>query len=175
MMKWGFVGRGRPPEGVGRYSAIVLVGALAMAMVMAAPLSAKEVYSWTDENGVTHFSDTPRASGDDRIIEAEEAYRPGSVEAQPIPSPEAADAAEQALSPAQARRAALRENAQTRREKQAEQEQLCSLHRQRLEQMEPARRVYYLDDAGNEVRMDDNQRMELIAESRTFLDDNCGD
>jgi hypothetical protein len=148
-----------------------MTGLLATAIV--APLPAAEVYSWTDENGVTHFSDTPRADGDQRVIEAEEAYRPGSVEIQPPAAAETGDAEQAALTAAQARRAELRESGQTRRERQQEQQQLCAAHRQRLEQMEPARRVYYLDEAGNEVRMDDDRRMQLIEESKAFLDDNC--
>jgi hypothetical protein len=39
--------------------------------------------------------------------------------------------------------------------------------------MEPARRVYYKDENGQEVRMDDNQRMSLIEESRNYIAENC--
>jgi hypothetical protein len=49
------------------------------------------------------------------------------------------------------------------------------MHRQRLEQLEPARRVFYTDETGESVRMDDDQRLALIEESRAFLDENCSD
>jgi hypothetical protein len=60
-----------------------------------------------------------------------------------------------------------------RREAQAEADRMCALHRQRLEQMEPARRVFYTDEAGESVRMDDDRRMGLIEESKEFIAKNC--
>ena len=60
-----------------------------------------------------------------------------------------------------------------RRQTQAETDRLCALHRQRLESMEPARRVFYANEQGESVRMDDDRRLELIDESRDFLADNC--
>jgi hypothetical protein len=50
---------------------------------------------------------------------------------------------------------------------------MCTRHRQRLEQMEPARRVLYTDDSGESVRMDDDMRMGLINESKEFISKNC--
>jgi hypothetical protein len=38
----------------------ILVGAALCAAVMAAPAFADEVYRWVDEDGVVHYSDTPR-------------------------------------------------------------------------------------------------------------------
>ena len=69
-----------------------------------------------------------------------------------------------------------REIAETRSRKAEEAqntEYLCSRHRTRLEQMEPARRVYYRDENGKEVRMDDARRVALVEESRTFIAENC--
>ncbi len=42
---------------------------------------AAEVYTWKDQDGVTHFSDMPPESGDAQQIEVEEAYYPGSSSA----------------------------------------------------------------------------------------------
>jgi hypothetical protein len=39
--------------------------------------------------------------------------------------------------------------------------------------MEPARRVFYTNEQGESVRMDDDERMALIEESRAFLAENC--
>lgn len=172
-MKQGFCGPLRVSGRNRTTRAFALLGLLAAAI--AAPLSAQQIYSWTDENGVTHFSETPRAAGDERVIEVEEAYRPGSVELAPPPAAEDGEAGEAPPSPAEARRTQLREHSQSRREQRAEQERLCTLHRQRLEQMEPARRVLYVDENGDTVRMDDDQRLGLIEESKGFLEANCAD
>jgi hypothetical protein len=144
-------------------------------------VSAAEIYSWTDENGTLHYSDTPPANGEMATLEVEEIYRPGTADttATPADEPEAASATgpeeEPAapLSAAQQRREKLAEDRAERRAKEAETEQLCARHRQRLEQMEPARRVFYTDAEGESVRMDDDLRMSLIDESRDYLDKNC--
>jgi hypothetical protein len=157
--------------------ALILVGG---------PLGAAEVYTWTDENGVLHFSDTPRAGGQSETIEAEEAYRPGTADAYARPAEtveaveaatpaEAGQAAEAPLSAAAARREEQARKRAERREAQAELDRLCAQHRQRVEQMEPSRRVFYTDESGETVRLDDEQRVGMVEESKAFLADNCQD
>ena len=145
-------------------------------------LTAAEIYKWTDANGVVHYSQTPPAHGQGTVVEAPEAYKPGSVSDEPPPATAGEDAGENGsageeapLTAAQARRQQLAQQRETARERQAENRQLCDRHRQRIEQMEPARRVFYTDEAGEQVRMDDDLRLALIEESRTFVDENCGD
>ena len=154
-----------------------------LTLCIALSASAAEVYTWTDENGVQHFSDTPREGGAMQTLQVDEIYRPGSSDAysapeaapeQPPAMPGQAEAeAEAPKTAAEARREAMAENRSQRREQQAETERLCALHRQRLEQMEPARRVFFTDESGEQVRMDDDQRMALIDESRAYVDSNC--
>jgi len=60
-----------------------------------------------------------------------------------------------------------------RKEAEAVTKELCAKHQQRLTQMEPARRVFYTNEKGESVRMDDNQRMELIKEDKEFIAKNC--
>ena len=142
---------------------------------------AAEIYSWTDENGTVHYSDSPPANGEKATLEVEVIYRPGTADtsatpadepqAASAPSPEEVPAAP--LSAAEQRRQKLAEDRAERQAKEAETEQLCARHRQRLEQMEPARRVFYTDAEGESVRMDDDLRMSLIDESRDYLDKNC--
>jgi len=144
-------------------------------------LSAAEVYTWTDENGVVHFSDSPRASGEMQTLEVDEIYRPGSAEVAPAPADADADAdepdevAEAAAtkSVAEQRREQAAQARKDRAQQQAEIDRLCAMHRQRLEQMEPARRVFYTNSEGESVRMDDDQRMAMIDESKAYLSQNC--
>lgn len=162
-------------------------------MLAGGPLGAAEVYTWTDADGVLHFSDTPRTDGQSETIEAKEAYRPGTGDAYAPPA-EAAEAATDAadaadaevevdaavsgqapLSPAAARREEQALERERRREEQAELDRLCAQHRQRLEQVEPSRRVFYTDANGETVRLDDEERVRLVEESRAFLAGNCKD
>lgn len=166
----------------------IFTGWLALAALALSPaaLAANEIYTWTDEDGSVHFSDSPRADGEMQVIEAEEAYRPGTADAyaqppaaepnvDPAAEPPAGPVAESPAMPsaAEARREQLRAESQERREARAENERLCRLHRERLERMEPARRVFYRDEQGQEVRMDDDQRVALVEEDQAFLDKNC--
>ncbi len=155
-------------------------------MLAGGPLVAAEVYTWTDADGVLHFSDTPRADGQSETIEAAEAYRPGTGDAYAPPAEaaatDAADAAvaaevteEAPLSPAAARREEQALERARRREEQAELDRLCAQHRQRLEQVEPSRRVFYTDANGETVRLDDEERVRLVEESQAFLAGNCRD
>ena len=147
--------------------------ALLWVCVSSTALAAAEIYTWTDENGVKHYSDQPSSpTSQAQAVEAEEAYRPGSVEVKP-PTVETADGAEEALTPAQARRAKLRGEREEMAASREEVDRLCGLHRERLEKLEPARRAFYVDDTGETVRLDDDMRIGLIQESRDFLDENC--
>lgn len=159
----------------------LLTGLLGTAALLAGgSLAAAEVYTWTDENGVLHYSDTPRTDGPAETIEAEEAYRPGSADAYPAPAapPETqagTESAEPPQSAADARREELAKRREERREAQAETDRLCAQHRQRVARMEPSRRVFYTDESGETVRMDDEERVALVAESKAFIDKNCAD
>jgi len=154
---------------------------LSLALVCCGGAVAAEVYTWTDEDGIVHFSDSPRASGEMETLSVEEIYRPGSAGVYAAPeesAPEAAAADPEAetpppLSAAEQRREQIARGRADRQESEAQMEQQCALHRQRLEQMEPARRVFYTNEQGEEVRMDDDKRIGLIEESRAFLAANC--
>jgi hypothetical protein len=152
-----------------------------VAAAWTAPARGSEVYTWTDENGVVHYSDAPSADKAAKIVEVEEGSRPESGDADPYPaeadSPPAEDLDSEpddtAMTPAQQKREKLARERAERREEQAETERLCTLHRQRLERMEPARRIFHTNEQGESVRLDDDRRLELIDESRDFLADNC--
>jgi len=153
-----------------------------MTVAWTAPARGSEVYTWTDENGVVHYGDAPHAAGKAaKVIEVEDGSRPESGDSDPDPaepdSPPAEDVDSEpddaARTPAQEKREKMARERAERRQTQAETDRLCALHRQRLESMEPARRVFYTNEQGESVRMDDDRRLELIDESRDFLADNC--
>jgi len=152
---------------------IVCVPALIFACASSANALATEVYTWTDEDGVVHYSDLPSDSAEAREIDVPEVYRPGTVEPVKPGSKGQSESEDSPLSAAQQRRERIAKEREERREAKAETEQMCARHRQRLEQMEPARRVFYTDESGESVRMDDDQRMELIKEDKDYIAKNC--
>ncbi len=144
---------------------------------------AAEVYTWKDADGVTHFSDMPPESGDAQQIEVEEAYYPGSSGAytdgeagasEPEPSGEDDNPmTENPQNLAEQRREQLARDRQEREEAKAETDALCEQNRQLLERLEPARRVFYTNEQGEEVRMDDEERVGLVEEAKDFMAENC--
>jgi len=163
----------------------VLISALLTVMMLSCEsynsLFAAEVYTWKDKDGVTHFSDIPPENKPSQLIDAEEAYRPGSAGAYPAsgetdPSSSAGTNSlftESGAEIAQQRREQLAQDRKERREAQAETEALCQKNKDLLARLEPARRVMYINDEGEEVRMDDPQRVGLIQETKDFVSKNC--
>ncbi len=149
-----------------------VTGILAVLVLGAAGQSvlATEIHTWKDKDGVVHFSDTMPANTATQTIEIDDAQQ-SSASAAPAPKP--AGTGDQPQSAAQQRRQEIADARAAQREEREKTEAVCQRHRQRLEQMEPARRVYYRDENGQEVRMDDVQRITLVEESRNFLAENC--
>ena len=155
----------------GSTSRVVQLIAVCTALACSGAAGATEVHRWVDENGVVHFSDV-RPNGE-----------PASTLelADPSPAPPApavnatavTDAGDQTLSAAEQKRREIRERREAQAAEREETATWCDKHRTRLEQMEPARRVFYTDENGEQVRMDDDMRMGLIEESKTFLSENC--
>jgi hypothetical protein len=163
-----------------RFRVLVILTAI-LTLAGSGNVLATEVHTWTDDNGIVHFSDAPSASGDSRLINIEGAYMPGTTGAYPAgensqqaPAGEGGEESEDSpQSVAQQRREQLAKDRDEKKKAKAEADKMCGLHRQRLEQMEPARRVMFVDEQGEQVRMDDDQRMGLIDESKEFLASNC--
>jgi hypothetical protein len=146
-----------------------------VAVAFSSVVTATEVHKWVDENGVVHFSDTKPMSVETQTVEMHDSGYSQASKSTPLqqaPDSQASDGEPQ-LSAAQARREEMARKREERKKAAAEAEYLCARHGQRLEQMEPARRVYYTGENGQQVRMDDDRRIELIEESKAFLSENC--
>jgi hypothetical protein len=148
---------------------------------------AGEIYSWTDKNGVVHYGDRPPEGQKTQIVVVPQAPRPDDAGAYPSPvdarpgsESSAADAintpGEQEtvpLSLADQRREQLAKDRKEKRETREDTERMCAKHQRRLTQIEPARRVFYTDEKGQSVRMDDDLRIELVEEDKAYIAKNC--
>ena len=106
---------------------------------------AKEIYIWSDENGVPNFADLPPPGYQTEIMEL-----PGST------------AGEAPADPAE------EENPVTQT-----QNNLCPQHQDRLERMLKTRNVSVIDENGESRQLDDAEYENMILESRTYLADRC--
>jgi hypothetical protein len=130
-------------------------------------LQAKELYRWTDENGVVHYSDQKPPSG--------QAFQTERIADTPAaPPPAAAEAAEEAQpSVAQQRREEIAQKKREAREEQAERDERCAAWQAEVDRLEPNRRVFYTNEQGETERMDDVERVERVADLKRQIAANC--
>ena len=138
--------------------------------LMATDATAKDsVYSWVDDQGVVHFGDRPGNAAATVVVEIPKHTVPAAAEpakTSGIPPIEEPSYAQQ-----------QRDKRRKSREEAAEIQQAvdagCAQRRQIVAQMEPSTRVMTEDRDGNVIRMDDNDRLEMLAEAKTYIAKKC--
>jgi hypothetical protein len=83
------------------------------------------------------------------------------------------EATDDALSPADAKRQELAEERARRRAQQAERDAICNEAQRRLAIVEPTRRVFYEDEQGETVRLDDEERVRLVEDYKRQIEEYC--
>jgi hypothetical protein len=127
----------------------------------------RQMYSWTDEDGVVHFSDARPEGQEVRVIDIPESDSSGL--STPMP---AADATDQPTA-AQQRREDIARRRQENRQAAAERASRCADMRAELNRIEPNRRVYFTNEKGETERMDDVVRTDRVAELRGLIGQEC--
>jgi hypothetical protein len=127
----------------------------------------RQMYSWTDENGVVHFTDN-RPEGQEVTV-----HDIPDSESQTDTVLQEQLETDNEISPGQQRR---EEMTQRRQEAQAEADESaveCAAARALVERLEPHRRVFLVDEEGETVRMGDEERVDQVAEANAFIEENC--
>ena len=173
-----------------QYSRFVLLltcTTLLLLSILSANTIANEVYTWTDADGVVHYGDKAPRGQEAQTITIRESSRLNTTvddSADGDTQPDTVSAAENTddsdaqesipeQSIADAKREEIAKSRMERREKKAEMDRTCAKHSERLASIEPNRRVFYEDESGETVRMDDQERVDLIEESKDFIAENC--
>jgi hypothetical protein len=132
-----------------------------------------EIYRWVDENGLVHFDDQPDPQGRAEQIDVQSS---SGISAQPAATP-AVTGTDPAQAPAPSYAQQRRdERAEARRKAAQEQEvydEACAQRRQLVAQMAPSTRLMATNEDGEVVRMDDNDRLEILDEAKTYIAANC--
>lgn len=125
------------------------------------------MYKWVDEQGITHYSQTPPPSGNAQQIK-------------PPPTPADSEAAVKRLEAqrqeAQKRHEAGQQDAresQKSAESQAIREESCRLARQNLNTLEAHSRVAVRDADGNMKRLSEEERQTQLSEAKKQVDEYC--
>ena len=141
-----------------------------LVLLAAQAVANDEIYRWVDENGVVHFGDRPDGQTNSEVIEIKS--DPGtSVPAYSAPT--ATDSSQQEPSAAQQIRI---DRAEKRKEAAEKQEAIaagCEQRHQLVAQLEPSTRVIVEYEDGTIGRLDDNERLETLAEAKAYIAEKC--
>ncbi len=130
----------------------------------------EQIYRWVDKDGVVHFEPRPDGHADAEVVELRGAP---DYDSQSSPEPSSPYATDPQPSYAQNRREERIQKRDEAAKKQKEMDVLCKNNRDRVATLEPATRVMYQQEDGTVIRMDDNDRLEKLGESKAFLAKNC--
>ncbi|MDX2428768.1 MAG: DUF4124 domain-containing protein [Xanthomonadales bacterium] len=161
-----------------RFSIIIATVFIAITIALVPHTSAAaEVYRWVDENGVVHFGDLAPDQGNAEKISVQPS--PGA-QSSPLSDP-ASDSAspytEQATDPQPSYAQQLRDSRAAQKQERAEKaevsSEICQLAREVVSRLEPSTRVNMVHKDGTVTRMDDNVRLEKLAEAKALVAENC--
>ncbi len=142
---------------------LLIAGALALMIAM--PALANDIYKYVDEDGTVHYVDRPTGAASEERV----AFVARSRTASPSQSDDSGpDWRERRESRQDEKRAAEEEASQ-----QAEREKLCQQSRDRLQQYNQARRLYRTDEQGERVYLDEEQVREARQKVADLIEENC--
>ncbi len=125
----------------------------------------KKMYSWTDENGTVHFSETQPEGQDVR----EQSIPQGAPPATNNPYQDV----DAGPSYAQQRRDEIAQKSDEALANKAIKDMECTAWQAEVDRLEPNRRVFYTNDQGETVRMDDVERTNRVANLKSQIAKNC--
>ena len=132
-----------------------------------------EVYRWVDEDGVVHYGDRPPKDDTAEIINIKADQSSGLQDSQA--ATENDDLLTEPEEPSYAQQ--LRDKRAAGRKERAEEQKIideaCKQRRLFVTEFEPSTRVIIETDEGEIVRMDDNERLGLLNEAKSFIAANC--
>ncbi len=132
-----------------------------------ADAQAKELYRWTDENGVVHFADTKpegqevqsQTIPEEQPPQGDNPYQQGSAETGP--------------SLGEQRREEITQKNKEANAASAISDAECAAWQAEVDRLEPNRRVFLTNEKGETERMDDVARTNRVAELKAQISRNC--
>ncbi len=140
-----------------------------VAMIAAGPLSASEIYKWTDAEGNVHFGDKPVGQAPVRLAIASKPTDRAAVQAQNFARREARQTAAKEEAEAAAKGPTVEELRAAAEEKSRK----CADYRQTMQKMVQSRRLYREDEAGERVYLDEAQMIAERAKVEGQINEYC--
>ena len=142
----------------------LLLGAL---LISASTTVYAALYKWTDENGVTQYSQNPPPSGHYQEMQSPPPANDSGLEQAPMKASTAKPA------PVTGAAGAAPPDDQKQAEQQQARAQNCQLAQQRLSGLENHGRTRYTAADGSVQVMGDDEKQAKIAETRQVIEDMC--
>ena len=133
-------------------------------------IAQEEIYRWVDENGVIHFGNQPGNQADAERVEIQKAPENNSPS---FSDPVSADTGLPQPSYAQQQRDERAERHRETLERSKKTAHTCDQARLVVAKLEPMPRVLVTYPDGTTKRMDDNERLEKLAEAKEYIAKNC--
>ena len=140
-------------------------------------LADPDIYRWVDDHGVVNFSEMPDANGKSEKVSsgvtiAEADKSDAKAETVAEQESDQTTAVEHVSQAEQIReqRATAQEDAAA---KKAKLEENCKNAEYIISRLEPSPRVMTTNEAGEVVRMDDDERLRKLNEAKAYLSANC--
>ncbi len=132
-----------------------------------ADAQAKELYRWTDENGVVHFADT-KPEGQEVQTQTISEEQPPQGE-----NPYQQGAAATGPTLGEQRREEIAQRNEAAEASRANSEAECAAWQAEVDRLEPNRRVFFTNEQGETERMDDVVRANRVSELKAQISRNC--
>ena len=139
--------------------------ALALALVVATPALANDIYKFVDEDGTVHYVDRPTGAESEERVAFVARSRTANSSSSDDSGP---DWRERREARQEAERAAEEEAGQ-----QAERDKLCRESRDRLQQYNQSRRMYRTNEQGERVYLDEAQMQEARQKVADLIEEHC--
>jgi hypothetical protein len=146
---------------------LALIAVFCLAVTGSVFGQSKQMYRWTDEYGVVHFTDTRPEGQEVTVYDIPESGQ----QVDSSPAEQADTAGEPTLG--QQKREELASRREETQAAQAVNDVECAAKRSEVEQLEPHRRVFFTNEQGETERMDDVERANRVAEAKAFIEKNC--
>ncbi|WP_373186707.1 DUF4124 domain-containing protein [Halopseudomonas sp.] len=131
--------------------------------LMSSVVAAEQMYRWVDDQGVPQFGQQPPEGQAYQRMNISSPPPPGGALRAPAPLPQADESPNEAQDNAGISDEALA----------AKREEQCSKIRSNLETMERNPRLSKTNDAGENVRIGEDERQEMMAQARADLEEFC--
>ncbi|MBL1143150.1 MAG: DUF4124 domain-containing protein [Proteobacteria bacterium] len=140
---------------------------IALIMLLISTVSTAEMYKWVDENGDTHYSQSPPVSD----VKVEKIAPPPAVD--PSNAQQDLQRTVEKVNSLREERLVARENQEKEKDEEKRKKEQCQQLKESLNSLTVRPRANKVDEEGNLVRMTEEERQEKIENTKQQMKEKC--